>query len=286
MDARLTACSPLLVIGMHRSGTGLAADLLSRLGVFMGADLEGDNESVTFLRINEGIFHQCATFWSEPLPVHVLLAQPEQVERIAALVRDTLGTLFADYTGASGFAPGATPTPTPPFGWKDPRNTFTLPVWRTIFPQLKAIHVLRHGVDVAASLARRQRAACLKAGAGTVPSALAVFQESAVGVLSSRRGWILEEAFAMWEQYVEKARLEGSETPGGYLEIRYEDLLMNSQSVIDEVAGFCNIAPPREHTRAMPKPDASRAFAFRRDSRLSAFAGSVRDALARFGYEP
>src|SRR5262249_51761949 len=43
-----------------------------------------------------------------------------------------------------------------PWGWKDPRNTYTLPIWLDVFPHAKVVHVYRHGVDVAHSLRVRQ----------------------------------------------------------------------------------------------------------------------------------
>jgi hypothetical protein len=286
MDARLAQTSPLLVIGMHRSGTRLLADILARLGVFMGSDLQGDAESITFLRINEAIFHQCGTFWNEPMPVHVVLAQPEQRERIAALVRDTLATVFADYIGRSGWQPGPTPQQTPAFGWKDPRNTFTLPVWRALFPNARTLHIIRHGVDVAASLARRQRRACLTATEGPVPSPLAVFGEPAFGVLSSRRGWTLEEAFTMWEQYVEKARLETASAPQRHLEVRFEDLLTTPDEAIAGIARLCEVAPAADRDALLRGLDPDRAFAYRRDVALRSFAGTVGALLEHYGYEP
>ena len=286
MDARLADTRPLIVIGMHRSGTRVLAEVLARLGVFMGSDLQGDNESITFLRINEAIFHQCGTFWSEPMPVHVVLSQPEHLDRIAALVRDTLATMLDDYVGQSGWRPGSSLGQTPPFGWKDPRNTFTLPVWRRLFPGARTIHILRHGVDVAASLSRRHRKACLSATGEAVPSPLAVFADDALGVLSTRRGWTLEEAFAMWEQYVEKARLESADSNERSLEIRFEELLMEPDRVIPAIARFCNVAPAANRDHMPRRLESDRAFAFRRDPELAAFARKVGGILDRYGYEP
>jgi hypothetical protein len=289
VDARrFRHASPLLVIGMHRAGTRLLADVLAGLGVFMGADRQGDSESITFLRINEAIFHQCGTFWSEPMPVHVVLAQPEHAERIAALVRDTLAVELERYAGESAWRLGAAQEEiTPPFGWKDPRNTFTLPVWKRVFPDLKAIHIVRHGVDVAASLARRQRQFCMSAAGGSVPSPLAVFEDHALGVLSSRRGWDVAEAFGMWEQYVEKARLESVELGERALEIRFEELLADPNRIISAIASFCDVERSRvEDGGLAARIESDRAFAFRRDPELAAFAETVREILERYGYTP
>jgi hypothetical protein len=174
----------------------------------------------------------------------------------------------------------------PPFGWKDPRNTFTLPVWKRVFPNLRAIHIVRHGVDVAASLSRRHAQALRAATGDAVPPALTVIRDHALGVLSSRRGWTVEEALTMWEQYVEKACEESAPLGEHALEIRYEDLLTQPTGVIAAVARFCGIAAPPPYAALLPRLEPSRAFAFRRDSKLAAFAESVRPVLARYGYVP
>lgn len=281
MDASLRESSPLIVVGMHRSGTRLLASMLSGLGVFMGADRQADAESVTFMQINEAIFHQCGTFWCEPMPVHVILAQPEHVERIAALALEALAARLYEYGGQADWRPEGVPA----FGWKDPRNTFTLPVWRHLFPSCRVIHIVRHGVDAAASLARRHREACLSAAGGPVPSPLVVFQDHALGVLSSRRGWTLDEALTMWEQYVEKARIETAELGERAMEIRFEDLVARPAELVPRLARFCGVpeAAGGEATRFAVEP--GRAFAYRQDPELAAFAEARADVLRRYGYE-
>jgi hypothetical protein len=286
MNPRLLQASPIVVIGMHRSGTRLLVEILDRLGVFMGADRQGDSESVAFLLINEEILHQCGAFWSEPMSAHFVLSQPHAVEQFAASARDALARQFGQYAGASGWHLGPGPKELPAFGWKDPRNTFTLPVWKQVFPNLRAIHIVRHGVDVAASLARRHAEALRAATGEPVPSALTVIRDHALGVLSSRRGWTLAEALTMWEQYVEKARQECAALGGRALEVRYEELLTRPERVIPAVASFCGVASPTQHTALLDGLERDRAFAYRRDGELAAFAGTARAVLARYGYAP
>jgi Sulfotransferase family len=288
MDARLFQASPLLIVGMHRSGTRLLDDILTSLGVFMGADRQADGESVTFMSINEQIFHLCGTFWNEPMPVYFVLSDPELLERATAVARDTLAALFGNYLGQGNLRSGGESDEIAPFGWKDPRNTFTLPVWRRIFPDARIIHVLRHGVDVAASLARRHGAALAKATGESVAPALTVIKDQGLGVLSSRRGWNLGEALTMWEQYVEKSQLESAELGDRALEIRFEDLLLAPEKLIPTIAQFCGVAlpAPELYEAALARIDKVRAFAFRRDRKLVAFAEASREVLGRYGYAP
>ena len=286
MDPRLRQASPLVVIGMHRSGTRLLVEILDKLGVFMGADRQADSESVAFMLINEGILHQCGAFWSEPMSAHFLLAEPSAAEQLAASAREALATQLEKYAGPSGWHLGSSRNDLPAFGWKDPRNTFTLPVWKRIFPNLRTLHILRHGVDVAASLARRHAKALRAATGESVPSALTVIRDHALGVLSSRRGWTLAEALTMWEQYVEKARQECAALGERALEVRYEDLLTTPERVIPAVAKFCGVPVPAGLEALLDGLEPGRGFAFRRDPELVAFAEVVRDVLARYGYTP
>src|SRR5262245_41120799 len=197
MQARLQQASPIVVIGMHRSGTRVVVDVLDKLGVFMGADRQGDGESVSFMMINEWLFHQCGAFWSEPMSVHFMLSEPAVVDELAKNARQALTTQLAKYTGPAAWHLAGRAAELPAFGWKDPRNTVTLPVWKHVFPHLRVIHIVRHGIDVAASLSRRHLEALLAATGGEAPHALAVIRDAALGILSSRRGWTLTEALTM-----------------------------------------------------------------------------------------
>jgi hypothetical protein len=286
MNPRLLQASPIVVIGMHRSGTRVLVEILDKLGVFMGADLQADFESVAFMLINEEILHQCGAFWSEPMSAHFMLAQPNVVEHLGATARDALAERFDAYAGPSGSHLKESGDEMTLFGWKDPRSTFTLPVWKQVFPNLRALHIVRHGVDVAASLARRHAKAMRDATGESVPSALTVIRDNLLGVLSSRRGWTIAEALTMWEQYVDKARQECAALGERALEVRYEDLLMDPERVITTIAKFCGVpATERDETLAEGL-ERTRAFAFRREPELMAFAGYVRDVLGRYGYAP
>ena len=284
MHTRLQESSPIVVIGMHRSGTRVVVDVLDKLGVFMGADRQGDGESVSFLQTNEWLFHQCGAFWSEPMSAHFMLSEPDVVEQLAGSAREALAAQIARFAGPADWHLETSAAPPPAFGWKDPRNTFTLPVWKAVFPNLRAIHIIRHGVDVAASLARRHGAAMRAATGESAPSALTVIRDNALGILSSRRGWTLPEAFTMWEQYVEKARQECAALGPRALEIRYEDLLFEPEKVVPVIAEFCGVTLQDRQVAPPGGLQRDRAFAFRADADLVDFAGYGRDALARYGY--
>jgi hypothetical protein len=220
------------------------------------------------------------------MSAHFLLSQPDAVDSVAATVRPMLEARIDDYVGRSGWHRPASTSSKPPFGWKDPRNTFTLPVWRRVFPHARTLHVVRHGVDVAASLARRHAAALHAATGNRRPPALTVIQDHALGVLSSRRGWTLCEALTMWEQYVEKARIEMAECEARSLEVRFEELLARPEQVTQRIAEFCEIEATAPLDGWFGNIRSSRAFAYRDDPELATFAVTGRAALERYGYAP
>jgi hypothetical protein len=56
-----TARQPVIILGMHRSGTSMVSELLDQLGLFVGRELQDDHESTYFLDLN--IRCRCWIFW-------------------------------------------------------------------------------------------------------------------------------------------------------------------------------------------------------------------------------
>jgi hypothetical protein len=139
----------ICVAGMHRSGTSLVANLLRQCGLHLGhaEDLmppaadnpDGYWENVRFVQFNDGLLEHLGGNWHSPptLPPGwqswPLLGRFQ--EPGAELIR-AVGTLE-------------------PWGWKDPRTSITLPFWRTLLPDLRAVICLRDPRQVALSLRRR-----------------------------------------------------------------------------------------------------------------------------------
>jgi hypothetical protein len=59
---------------------------------------------------------------------------------------------------------------------------------------------------------------------------------------------------------------------------------MEPERVIAALAKNCRVPAPAINGVLLDGLDPSRAFAFRRDPELVAYAGSVREVLARYGY--
>ncbi len=55
--------SPIIITGMHRSGTSLVTRMLEKFGLFVGDLKEGNHEAVFFLSINNWLLGQANATW-------------------------------------------------------------------------------------------------------------------------------------------------------------------------------------------------------------------------------
>ena len=260
---------PILVAGAHRSGTTLTIQLLGDLGLWLGPNLDPNGEAVYFLRRNEGLLRAAGGAWDRPLPFLDWAAVPGRVEAVAAALAAELPTRRRiELTGRAWWG-GARPLPrTRPWGFKDPRLVFTLPVWRRVFPAAPLILLRRDGDAVARSLQRRElsdgeRPARELLGVAPMPgpSGLAALRPRLLQpYLSSARCLELEGARALWEEYDGAARRAAEEHDGPTLVLRYEELLAEPVEGARRLAEFAGLRPEgRALARAAARVDPSRA---------------------------
>jgi hypothetical protein len=128
---------------MHRSGTSMLSRILHTSGIFMGNDVDNNHESRFFQKINIELLNQIGSDWITPTATikEAPLSDWGVIRRFVKPHRDP-SRLFKLVSGSS-------------WGWKDPRNTFTLASWLHVFARAKVIHIYRNGVDVALSLYHR-----------------------------------------------------------------------------------------------------------------------------------
>ncbi|MBI2956973.1 MAG: sulfotransferase [Acidobacteria bacterium] len=289
---RRAATPPILVLGMHRSGTALVARALETLGLFVGARLEENYESVFFHRLNLWLVRQAGADWDHPEPVHLLVNHAEARRRAVDYLRFLLDSPRAiSYLGLARYLRYRSPRNLDlPWGWKSPLTTYTLPLWLDLFPEARIIHVVRHGVDVAESLlAREQRGPALTPARSGYRrfKALHWLRPKRGGFFFSLRCTSLEGGFSLWEEYVAEARRHVAQLGARAREIRYEDLLGEPRGSLAALADFCGLAPSaeaREQAAALAQPE--RALAYRRSGELAGFAQRVAERLRAHGYAP
>lgn len=143
-DPALAAC----ITGMHRSGTSMVAGLLHACGLALGPEdeltrpapdnAEGFFEDPRFVRLNDGLLAHLGGRWDDPPSLPVGWEFDPGVDPLIELARNLVAQ------------PGRRP-----WGWKDPRTSLTLPLWRRLIPDLKVVICLRNPLEVAHSLFAR-----------------------------------------------------------------------------------------------------------------------------------
>lgn len=267
---------PLIVLGAHRSGTSLVTRALQAMGAFMGRGLEQNAEPLFFVRRNEWLLRRCGGSWDRPWDAVAGLAEGGgRGELLRVLRREVEGKSFAAYQGRLawvGARLGARRRQ--PWGWKDPRNTWTAGLWAEVFPGARLLCIERNGIDAAQSLVLREARStaawgAATPGAGTDPDLLLRRRQGTLPFLMSGRSWSFEEAFDLWEASVEAGRRATQEHAGRSLSVRFEDLLAGPAEVLAQIAGFAGLTPaPSVLDRVVQDLSTDRAHAFLEDPAL------------------
>jgi len=281
--------APLVITGMHRSGTTLLTKLLRERGVFFGAHLESNLEDFFFLRRNEWLLRRAGGAWERPAPIVEFLEDSRLRAEAQALFADHVHSFaFRRFTGLANYLrSGGRCADGKPWGWKDPRAVFTFPVWEEVFPEARLIYVRRNGVDVAASLRKRDLARRQE----EAPSKSSLFIRTLLG--RARNAWqsiefydhyffasrdlTLSAGFELWEQYVERGEKIFADYSGPKLALCFEDLVENPEPSLRDLAAFAGLedidAALASWSETM-RP--GRAGAFREDPELRTFYETVR----------
>jgi hypothetical protein len=246
---------PIVIIGSHRSGTSLIAQLLDRAGVFIGADQStAHSESQFFSGLNNYILHLAHSEWDNPSPMRWLLETEDLCQAIVKQLRERCASPEAgNFLGPNSEAASIFELKKP-WGFKDPRNTFTAPLWRSVFGQIKIIHIYRNGIDVARSLASREKKRRTRLDS----------QPRSVRCLSEQR------AFELWAEYLSMAKeICRSFEKKSVLEIQYESLLDNPACTLLQAAKFGGIEIELVTALELTQDiDKTRGYAFLNESEL------------------
>lgn len=281
--------APIIVVGMHRSGTTLLSQMLDMSGNYSGWKKDENNESLFFIALNEWILAQSGGSWDNPGPTDSLLNNEALVEGMSKQVRSYIASPYSLlFTGKRAFSgEGLSKGFRSVWGWKDPRTTVTLPLWLKLYPEAKILNVKRHGVDVASSLMTRQMKFLggLQSQYPTGRSTLRPPIWRGRKIVNSFRCTTLEGALELWAEYCDYADtwLEGVPEPRK-LSIRYEDLLQDSERVLEEVFDFCGLDMSGGASKHRAKINPDRANAWQRKEDLRAFAQSQAELLGQHGY--
>jgi len=284
----MSARPPVIVIGMHRSGTTMVMRMLAELGLFVGARIDGNCESPYFRAINDWLLTQCGGRWDEPTPIRYMLESPRTRSLVTEYLRSYLSSpRCVSYFGMRGLLRRRRETiMANPWGWKDPRNTFTLPIWLDLFPQARVIHIYRHGIDVAKSLATRwEKSVQKRESRFHTRRRLYAIRPQRGGFAESYRCATLEGALSLWEEYVTESRRHVTALGSGAIEVQYELFLEQPAATLERLSEFAGLRAGKEQiVQSASGVRRERAFAYREESDLLSFARQKADQLAVCGY--
>ena len=225
---------PLIIMGMHRSGTSLTVRLLRDIGIYMGDKLSRDAEAIYFQKINRRIYNTVGSKWSNIRALRNAMRSEKFIQEQTNIVLKTLfpaGTLnlkpgIAAYFGDElrrSIASGKMLY----WGWKDPRTSFTFPIWLNIFPNARFLHIIRNGIDVAISTHRRGHKQQKK------------LWKRVLQLDYSPLTLDFQYRFQLWQEYLafilEFKQIIPSDQ---YLELRYEDLLAKPVELLRQITQF------------------------------------------------
>jgi hypothetical protein len=209
-DAHDTRRLAVLVLGMHRSGTSLATEILSRLGLWIGTEQtligaseynpRGHFELLAGVEFNNEALRQAGGTWDRP-PAIV------SVDALATSIRPAVDAWF------DGRAP---------FAFKDPRLCLTLPVWMPALAafDVRIVQVVRDPHAVARSLVTRSKAMDLPA------SRLARGEMTA------------SHALTLWSEYNRRASFYVERFAVPRLFVSYDELVESPAIQVRRIAAF------------------------------------------------
>lgn len=252
---------PVIIVGMHRSGTTMVTKMLENLGLFVGVQKEVNNEALFFWDINNWIFDICTCRAELPHNFRYLNPEAEKVI-VQDLAWFTQSWQRYKFLGAGKFFRYKDIRDLDiPWGWKDPKNSFTIDLWKQIFPDAKVLHIYRNPIDSISSFIERDLVMKNKFRHNWKKK----LKRSALvsrNYHANFRLHNLEEGYKLWEEYVSRCLALEKEFPE-MMHIRYEDFLQDPAKQLSSMARFCGLQPSEEAIlREVKAVKSDRGFAF------------------------
>jgi hypothetical protein len=247
--------APLIIGATGGSGTRVIARLAQRAGYDLGSNVNEANDALAFRPFHERWINRF-------LEAQNRRTKPgDEVDQMTKDFRVALAQHLGLHTSARSR-----------WGWKAPRSIYLLPFLQAQFPELKFVHVLRDGRDMAFSKNQNQ------------------LRKHGAQVMNSRERWLNPEpvrSIFLWARVnLQAAEFGEAHLTNNYLRIRFEDLCEKPTETTARLLRFLNldfdpesvargeIAPPSSIGRWRAQPAAI-------VSKLERVAGV---ALRKFGY--
>ena len=235
----------LIVLGMHRSGTSVLARMLNLMGAYFGPEgastganpenPKGFWERRDVRRLNDFALHSAGHDWNRVAGFDVERIPPTAREEFTRRAAALLLELDAHR----------------PWFLKEPRMCLLLPLWRDLLEAPVGVHILRHPVEVASSLQKRN-------------------------------GIPMEAGMVLWEQYVRSAIAHSNGWAN--VVVSHRQLMDDPRGEVEQLhralatAGGRELRiPPRTEIEAFVQPGLYRERQVRED--LARYLGAPQVAL-------
>ena len=277
--------SPVIISGMHRSGTSMVTNILHKLGLTIGEKLDSNHESIFFQRINIWMMSLLASSWDSPKNFNKLDLEVKKniMIQLNELLNSRTNSLYFGWS--SIIKKGSFSKISRPWGWKDPRNTFTSSIWKEVFPDLKTIYIIRHPIDTAESLFQRQKiekSKDIKRDKKYLDLVKSLMSITHTSYNSSMLLNSYEDCFNLIELYYNQI-LDNRDDKS--LIIKFEDIISNPEMEIQNMLNYCNLSFKQEDMiNVIKNINPSRSYSYRNNSGLLEFENTFRGLIEKMGY--
>jgi hypothetical protein len=264
--------APVAVGGVGGSGTRVIASIMEHLGFHIGGDLNPARDNLAFtllfkrkelwpLEEHADEIRRSLGIFLNDLYFHQALAE-QDIAYIAALAtraRYNAPELWLDERARWLLNPRPAPAKPARWGWKEPNTHIFLPALLTHIPNLKYIHVMRHGLDMAHSINQAQ---------------MHFWGEALTGESAADIG--PEQSFAYWCAAHKRVATIGESMGGNFLLLNFDTFCQEPESGLEALTDFLGTDYDR-HTQQELLPLVKRPSSVGRYRSKASIAASQED---------
>ena len=238
--------NPIIITGIHRSGTSLLSKIFENNKIFFGSVKDLNNESLFFQNLNKWLLSSYGMSWENPKCIDFEIDENRFNMILFKLENILKSRLNFRYLGVRSLIMKKDLFELDfDWGWKDPRNIFSLPFWLKLFPESKVIILIRHPFDVVNSLIARNKY-LLEQDLILKDKISNYFLIPFLNVrnysnLSSNIS-NFEIGMKIYDSYYNQLILMSEKYNSNIQIVKYEDLVLKKEDVVTKLFDFCNIS--------------------------------------------
>ena len=259
--------------------------MLENLGLFVGTEKEINNEALFFWKINNWIFDLHTATAEKPYNLRYKNSACENII-LESLEHFVQSDKRKQYLGKYSSKYKTIKALDFPYGWKDPKNSFTIDFWKQVFLDPKVIHIYRNPIDSVSSYIERDLE-LKKKFEWNWKKKLKRDLLISKNFHQNFRLTSIEEGYDLWEEYVSKA-LSLKNDCENYIEIKYEEFLEQPFENLQKLAKFSGMNVNDEKIKnEIQNIKKERAFAFLSNEKYYSIYQTLKEKplMKQLGYD-